>query len=356
MRHFLALLFVVLPNGAGADAPRVVTSIKPVYDLVRTVMASVGEPELLLTQNESVHHASLRPSRLRSLMAADLVVSIGQNMEPWLAKGIELQKPNAQKLVLADLAGVHLLDIRQPATLASDEEQAQAALEKPEEPKVEEDADFFEIEDNSLESDLEDMANSASDVEEAKILAEISGDPLEPVEDVHEQGSGRDPHVWLDPRNSALFLDAIADALIRIDPDHADQYQTNAQEAKLTLADAVLGVKDRLVYLTDSRFIYNHDSFQYFENAFGLKSIGFLSTTDAKQVGARTISGITAKIEFAPVICLIVDDSESSRSAKSLFPDVETVSLDPMGRGLDPSASYPAALFLALSEGFAECD
>ncbi len=356
MRQFLASLFIVLPAFAHADGPFVVTSIKPVFDLVQTVMTGVGEPELLLSQNESVHHAILRPSRLRSLLAADLLVSVGQHMEPWLEKGIEFQKPNAQWLVLADLADVRLLDIRQPATLASDEEQAQAVLEKPEEPKVEEDADFFQTEDNSLESDLEDTANAAADDADAKILAEISGEPLEPAVDVREHGSGRDPHVWLDPRNSALFLDAIAEVLIEIDPDHADQYQTNAQEAKLALAEAVLSVKDRLVYLTDSRFIYNHDSFQYFEKAFGLKSIGFLSTSDAKQVGARTISGITAKIEFAPVICLIIDESESSRSARNLFPDIETVSLDPLGRGLEPSDSYPASLFLGLSDGFAECD
>lgn len=359
MRLIFLLILAALPVRGLAEAPKVVASIKPVFDLVRVVMAGVGVPDLLLTSNESVHHTTLRPSRMRLLSEADLVVLVGGHMEPWLENAVAALAGRSEILTLANVEGVHVLDIRQPATLASDEEQELAASEMPEEPQPEKDSDFFVDEPNFLEKDLEDQAAADAAAADAENLAELAGDgPAgdESILDDHAPGPDTDPHVWLDPKNSALFLTAAAEALSRVDPENAETYRTNAESARQHLSEAVLQVKDRLVDLTDTRFIYNHDSFQYFEKAFGLKSLGSLNTSDGKQVGARTISGITSKLEFAPVICIVIDGSESARSANALFSDLDTVTLDPMGLALEAQESYPASLFLNLAEGFAECD
>ncbi len=359
MRLLIALLLVALPVQAPAEAPKVVTSIRPVHDLVRVIMAGVGEPELLLKQNESVHHPTMRPSRMRSLAEADLVVWVGEGLEPWLTRGLAAVNRGTAKLELTKVEGIHLLEIRQPATLAPDADQALAALEKPDEPETEADADFFSGEENFLEADLEDQAANTADAADAERLLDLESPAeagAEPLAEQDDHGSFHDPHIWLDPRNSALMLEAIAEALVQIDPDNADIYLANAEEARLDLGEALLAVRDQLVNLTDTRFIFNHDSFQYFEAAFGLKSIGTLSTTDAKQVGARTISGIQNDVEFAPVICLIIDRSESGRSARALFSGMTTIALDPMGSELEPGQNYPGSLFLGLAEGFASCD
>ncbi len=357
MRLSYLSALALLPLHAFAEAPVVVTSIKPVYDLTRTIMAGVGEPSLLMSKGESPHHAAMRPSRMRSLAQADLVILIGDNMEPWLEKGLDAVNANTDRLELSAIEGVLVLEIRQPATLAPDEEQALAALEKPEEPAPEEDADFFQEEANFTESDLEDQAVSEADAADAALIEKLGGDVAgdEDGHD-HDHGSGHDPHLWLDPKNSALFLDAIAQALVKIDPDNAETYLGNAVEAKLDLTEALLEVKDKLINLTDTRFIFNHDSMQYFESAFRIKSLGALSTTDALKVGARTVAELQADLEFAPVICLAIDQSESSRSATALFPDLAVITLDPMGQDLDPKASYPASLFLGLAESFASCN
>lgn len=354
----IAIAFV--PLQATAEVPDVVTSIKPVYDLTRTIMAGVGEPVLLLSRSESVHHASLRPSRMRSLAGADLIIWIGENMEPWLDAGLQNTRAGAGKLILSDVPGLTLLDIRQPATLASAEEQAQALLEDANaEPQIEEDADFFVAEDDRLESELEADAAGVADAADTALLAEHVGDgdaALPQAGHSHEPGKGHDPHIWLDPGNAELLLDAIAATLSRIDPDNSEIYLGNAGVARQELQDAVLDSRDLLVNLTDTRFIFNHDSFQYFENAFGLKSIGALTTSAGQKVGARTISGLENKLEFVPVLCVVIDASESDRSAKALFGDAETIALDPLGFGLPKDESYPASLFLALAAGFAACE
>ena len=51
---------------------KVVVSIKPLHSLVSGVMEGVGEPNLLLEGNTSVHVYSMRPSEVSMLQQAEL--------------------------------------------------------------------------------------------------------------------------------------------------------------------------------------------------------------------------------------------------------------------------------------------
>ena len=92
--------------------------------------------------------------------------------------------------------------------------------------------------------------------------------------DVHPDGN---PHYWLDPRNGAIVARSIAEALSRIDPAHASDYSTRAEDfakAADEIADqgtqvaSGLSVRDIITY---------HRSWSYFANAFGL---GVLATVE----------------------------------------------------------------------------
>ena len=71
---------------AKADPPRVVASIAPLHSLVASVMAGVGEPDLLLSGPVSPHDFALAPSDVRRIAAADLVIWIGAPLESFLVK------------------------------------------------------------------------------------------------------------------------------------------------------------------------------------------------------------------------------------------------------------------------------
>lgn len=379
MRAVYLIPLLALPGTALAEAPRVVTSIKPLFDLTSMLMTGVGKPELLLRDNESVHHASLRPSQMRDLADADLVISIGNNLEPWLAKAEEAINPDAIHLVMSEQPGLTLIPYRQPATVAAMSDQEEASDDPNPEPEMEQDSDFFFPEDDTLEAEMEEMADAHEDA--AQALAELEiGDENEEGDHAHEEDgheeeghdeheeeghegegehdhdtSGADPHIWLDPDNMLVFIDAIARSLAVIDPDNAEIYLGNAEASKIEMGEAVLQARDVLVNLTDTRMVYNHDSYQYFEAAFGLKSLGFTSTFDARQVGARTIADLEAKVEFAPEICVVVDPSESAKSVSALFPGERTVTIDTFGFNLDTNDPYPASFVTALARGFADC-
>jgi len=105
-RIFLALSLLASP--AAAQTPHVITDIAPVQSLVAQVMADVGSPDLLLSQSEDPHHFQLRPSQASALERADLVVWIGPDLTPWLARALKGVESQGDSLPLLGVEGTHL--------------------------------------------------------------------------------------------------------------------------------------------------------------------------------------------------------------------------------------------------------
>lgn len=101
----LPLLF--LPMAAHA-APKVVVTLLPLHSLVASVMQGVSEP-VLLANNVDPHHHQLKPSQVRRLREADLVVWMGREIEPYLLKTIQRNtsvKPLAQLEIKHELTSL----------------------------------------------------------------------------------------------------------------------------------------------------------------------------------------------------------------------------------------------------------
>src|SRR5690242_9705969 len=108
----LALALALLAAPAGAEAPSVVASIKPVESLTAAVMAGVGTPELLVPGNASPHTYAMRPSDARRLGEARLVVWVGPIYEAFLAKPLAALAGSATILTLSEAPGVRVLPLR----------------------------------------------------------------------------------------------------------------------------------------------------------------------------------------------------------------------------------------------------
>ncbi len=104
---FAAIAMMTLAGTpAKADPPRVVASIAPLHSLVASVMASVGEPYLLLSGPISPHDFALTPSDVRRIAGADLVIWIGAPLESFLVKPL-----NGAGQRQLSLLGVPALDV-----------------------------------------------------------------------------------------------------------------------------------------------------------------------------------------------------------------------------------------------------
>ena len=83
-RVIVAMLGIL--SALPASALTVLTSIKPIQMITHELVLGVGQAEVLLDNNASPHDYALRPSDVRKIHTADLVVWFGEELEPFMSK------------------------------------------------------------------------------------------------------------------------------------------------------------------------------------------------------------------------------------------------------------------------------
>jgi zinc transport system substrate-binding protein len=281
---FLSLLFFV-PALASADDLaekqadetyprtthiRVVASIKPIHSLVAGVMHGIGQPELLLSSSQSPHHASLRPSERRKLTRADLIFWIGPSMESFMPRLLSSLDDKTQIISLIDINGLTLHPARRP------------------------DHDSEHHDDNR-----------------------------------HTQ---IDAHIWLNTHNIEIMIDEITRQLVSLDPENSQQYRSNNK----ILHEKTKTLRNKLGSLLKDKqqpFLTYHDGYQYFEQEFNLKNVGFVSRHPELRPSARHIHAMKKLIRKHSIECVFYDAPVEPPIMTSLLTgnQAKAVELDPMG-------------------------
>jgi zinc transport system substrate-binding protein len=101
----LCLNFTMLSATALA-APRVVTSIAPLQEVTAALMQGVTSPQSIITDNASTHHFALRPSHMRLLQQADLVIWIDRNFEAGFNRVAETLPSSVDQLEILPALGI----------------------------------------------------------------------------------------------------------------------------------------------------------------------------------------------------------------------------------------------------------
>jgi zinc transport system substrate-binding protein len=274
MRPIL-LSLLLLPGMAQAEPPRVVTDLPVIGSLVAQVMGDLGSPEVLLESGGDGHHYQLLPSQSRALQDAGLVVWMGPEMTPWLDRALE-SGSDATLLTL---------------------------LEAP-------------------ETRLREFADDKH------------GDEATEHED-HDEHGGADPHAWLDPANADAWLDLIAAALARQDPDNAATYAANAIAAQTNIAVLDARISDRLAPFADLDFGVAHDAYGYFTEHFGLRPAVAVALGDAAAPGAARLAAIRDRLSTGDLTCLFPEVQHDPKTIATLAEGTKIR----IGAPLDPSGS-----------------
>ncbi len=297
-----AAAFTAVPASAqNTDgAPGVAASIAPIHSLVARVMEGRGTLKLLLPPGASPHDNALRPSDARALADASLVIWMGPAIEPWLERPIDALARDATVLRLDRTEGLTRLRLREGAAFEADEE---------------EDAD-----------------------------------------EAHQDAT--DPHLWLDPRNAALWLDEIARALAKLDPNGADRYIANAAAGRAELAALEARIDARIAPFRGRPYIVLHDAFYYFERRFDVEAAGAIALSDARPPGpVLRIAAIHDRLRQGDIRCIFREPQGNASLAERIARDagVEIGSIDPLGAGLAPGPGLYPALISGLAESLASC-
>ncbi|HPF34366.1 MAG TPA: zinc ABC transporter substrate-binding protein [Candidatus Krumholzibacteria bacterium] len=125
-----------------------------------------------------------------------------------------------------------------------------------------------------------------------------------------------DPHVWFDVALWSLAGDALRDALIRVDPEHAAAYRANADAARAELAALDVWCRDTLATIPPAQrvLITAHDAFAYLGHAYGLEVRGLQGISTATEAGTGDVQGLAAFIAERRIPAIFVETSVSRRA------------------------------------------
>ena len=221
MKKMMGMVLVLFCVAGFAAAPalaalRVVTALPD----FKSIVESVGGPYVTVSSvarpGWDPHFVDPKPSFLTSLANADLVVTVGLELDQWMDLLIDQSRNDkiqrGQPGYLVGAAGLPILEIPKGGV------------------------------DRSLG-------------------------------DVHPLGN---PHYWLDPHNGVLLARHVAERLSDLDPDHADAFQKNYETFRARIQSAIPRWEARFKSVKDRRIVVYHNSWTYFAKAFGLTVVGYV--------------------------------------------------------------------------------
>ena len=324
-----SLAALIAASAAQAEAPAVMTETPVTHALVSQVMGALGTPGLLLDRGGDPHHFQLRPTQARALARADLVVWIGPDLTPWLARTAETLA-NARVLELLGVPGTHLQPYAEASLLGGGE------------------------------------AHHGHDDHDHDHGHDDHGDEHEDHgHDHHDHGHGHDhahgaddPHAWLDPGNASLWLSAIAAELSALDPANAATYQANAQAGQAQVAALAEELEDLYAPVRETGIVVYHDAYGYLAERFGLNILGSVTLGDAAAPGAARISRIRANLVQAGAECIFPEANHPDAYVALVTEDSALRvgrPLDPAGMMLDPGSGLYEVLMREMAAAIADC-
>lgn len=134
-----------------------------------------------------------------------------------------------------------------------------------------------------------------------------------------------DPHVWMDVAAWSQCVDAVKDALSKVDPKHADAYQKNTAEYKKELEQLhQYGLKTMQSIPEASRIlITSHDAFNYFGRAYGLNVQGVQGISTESEAGLKRINELVDMLVAKKIKAVFVESSVSKKNITALIDGVK---------------------------------
>lgn len=293
-------------EGHAQDKLYVLSSIKPVHSLVAMVTGDLANSEIIVKGAASPHTYALAPAQARDIQRADAIFWVGEDLEAFLEKPLATIGARATLIELMETPGLQKLKFREGGA--------------------------FEKHDDHDEDHDDDHGN-------------------------HDDHDGFDPHIWLSPNNAKRILAYIASALGDLDPDNKAAYIANARAAMQDIDQLTDAITDNLSPIKNGGFLLFHDSFQYFEHAFGLAASGAISIHPEVAPGARRIAEIRRLLRKRNVRCVFTEPQFDAKMVDVILQGTgkKAVEIDPLGAALPQGDTLYFELMQAMSTSFRKC-
>ncbi|WP_313688655.1 zinc ABC transporter substrate-binding protein ZnuA [Pantoea sp.] len=291
----------------------VVASIKPIGFIAAAIADGVTPVEVLLPDGASEHDYALRPSDVKRIKNADLVVWVGPEMEAFLTKSAA-ELPANKNLEIADIAGVKPLLI----TGADDDDEHDHA---------------------------HDQGHGAAD----------SAD--HDAADEHHHHGQFNMHLWMSPEIARQSAVAIHGKLLELMPQSKAKLDANLQHFEAELADTDKHIGAQLAPVRNKGYFVFHDAYSYFEKHYGLSPLGHFTVNPEIQPGAQRLNQIRTQLVEQKATCVFAEPQfrPAVIDAVSRGTNVRKGTLDPLGMGISLTKDSYVKFLSQLSSQYASC-
>jgi zinc/manganese transport system substrate-binding protein len=252
-------LLLLITSFNSSAALRVVTTTQDLAAIAKVVGAQYIDVHSLTLGTRDPHFATAKPSMIRKVFRADLLLLIGADMEVgWLP----------------------------PLLLSARNNQVQSG--------------------NSGYLDLSSVI---------PLLGKTSEVVSRDMGDVHAKGN---PHYWLDPRNGIRMAKAIGDRLALLDPQHANEYNANVLQFEKNINNKFIEWRAALQHLKNKPVIAYHTSFVYLANAFNFHIVDEVEPKPGITPSAASLTKLITLIKREQISVLIMEPYYERRSSRYL--------------------------------------
>lgn len=252
-------------SSAADEKLKIVTTIFPEYDWVKEILGENAEnAEITMLLDDGVDLHSYQPTMedILKISTCDLFVYVGGESDQWVDDALaEATNPNMKVINLLDQLGDSVK-----------EEEVIEGMEEEKETGEEEEPEY-------------------------------------------------DEHVWLSLKNAKILCESIAEALEKIDPDHAKLYQSNADQytKKLDELDweyqAVVDSAAQKTVLFGDRF-----PFRYMVDDYGLSYYAaFVGCSAETEASFETIAFLSQKMDELQLKNIFTNEKSDQKIAKAIL-------------------------------------
>jgi zinc/manganese transport system substrate-binding protein len=129
-----------------------------------------------------------------------------------------------------------------------------------------------------------------------------------------------DQHAWLDPRNGAIYVRNIAEALSRLDPSSSADYRAHAAAytKQIQAVDDWARGEFAEVPAGRRRALASHDSLQYIAAAYGITLLAVNGWTNKSEPSAAELARLARQIKTEHVKALFLDSITDPRTMQRI--------------------------------------
>lgn len=193
-------------------------------------------------------------------------------------------------------------------------------------------ADIFVINGAGMESFLDDVIDEYSDL---KIIEASNGISLIEDTDHDEHEHDVNPHVWVSISKNIEEISNIAKELSAFDPNHASEYEANADAYIAKLENLRTEMHAALDNVNNKDIITFHEAFPYFAEEFNLNIAGVIEVEPDSEPSAKEVENIISIINEKNIKALFTEPQYSSKIADTIAKETgaSIYTLDPIVTG-----------------------